>query len=80
MVTSFTRDGDPPPPRKWLQFRNEAMIRTPKQMKGFLGGCNWYSIYIPQYASLAVLLMDSLKEKYEKALEGGKYKVPKDRN
>ena len=32
------------------------MVRTPKQMKGFLGVCNWYSIYIPQYASLAAPL------------------------
>ena len=58
----------------------EALIRTPKQMKGFLGVCNWYSVYIPQYASLAAPLMDSLKEKYERSPEGGKCKVPKDRN
>ena len=58
----------------------EAMIRTPKQMKGVLGVCNSYSIYIPQYASLAALLMDSLKEKYKRAPEGSKCKVPKDRN
>ena len=56
------------------------MIRTPKQMRGFLGVCNWYSIYIPQYASLAAPLMDSLKGKYDRAPEGGKCKVPKDRN
>ena len=56
------------------------MIRTPKRMKGFLGVCNWYSIYIPQYASLAAPLMDSLKGKYERAPEGGKCKVPKDRS
>ena len=45
-----------------------------------LGVCNWYSIYIPQYASLAAPLMDSLKGKYERAPEGGNCKVPKDRN
>ena len=49
-------------------------------MKGFLGVCNWYSIYIPQYASLAAPVMDSLKGKYERSPEGGKCKVPKDRN
>ena len=53
------------------------MICTPKQMKGFLGVCNWYSIYVPQYASLAAPLMDSLKGKYERAPEGGKCKVPR---
>ena len=56
------------------------MIRSPKQMRGFLGVCNWYSIYIPQYASLAAPLMDGLKARYERAPEGGKCKFPKDRN
>ena len=46
--------------REW----SEDMIRTPKQMKSFLGICNWYSIYIPNYASLAAPLMDSLAGKY----------------
>ena len=58
----------------------EAMIWNPKQMKGFPGVCNWYSIYIPQYASLAAPLMDSLKGKYQRAPEGGKCKIPKDSN
>ena len=40
------------------------MISTPKQMKGFLGVCNWYSIYIKHYAALAAPLMDSLHGKY----------------
>ena len=58
----------------------ETLTRTRKQIKKFRGVCNWYSIYIPQYASLAAPLMDSLKEKYERAPEGGKCEVPKDRN
>ena len=41
----------------------EGLIRTSKQMKGLLGVCNWYSIYIPEYAFLAMTLIDSLKEK-----------------
>ena len=53
---------------------------TPKQMRGYLGVCNWYSIYIPQYASLAAPQMDSFKGKYQRAPEGGKCKVHKDRN
>ena len=41
---------------------------------------NWYSIHKPQYASLAAPLWDSLKGKYERAPDGGKWKVPKNRN
>ena len=71
-----------PAPEKVAAVRDwtEAMIRTPKQIKKCLGVCNWYPIYIPQYASLAAPLMDSLKGKYERAPEGRKCKVPKDRN
>ena len=58
----------------------EATIRTPKHIKGSLGICNWYSIYIPQYASLAAPLIGSLKWKYKRVPEGGKCKVSKDRN
>ena len=47
--------------REW----SEDMIRTPKQMKSFLGICNWYSIYNPNYASLVAPLMDSLAGKYK---------------
>ena len=71
-----------PAPEKVAAVRDctEAIIRTPKQMKGFLGVCNWYSIYIPQYASLGTPLMDSLKGKYERAPERGECKVLKDSN
>ena len=47
-----------------IKERSEAMISTPKQMKGFLGVCNWYSIYIKNHAALAAPLMDSLHGKY----------------
>ena len=43
---------------------SEAKISTQKQMKGFLGVCNWYSIYITNYAGLTAPLMDSLHGKY----------------
>ena len=52
------------------------MIRTPKQMKTFLGICNWYSIYIPNYASLAAPLMDSLAGKYKYDPDKCTSKVP----
>ena len=44
--------------REW----SEDIIRTPKQMKSCLG-ISLYSIHIPNYASLAALLMDSLAGK-----------------
>ena len=47
--------------REW----SKDMIRTPKQMKSFLGICNRYSIHIPNYSSLAAPLMDSLAGKYK---------------
>ena len=42
----------------------ESMIGTLQQMKGLLGVCNWYSIYISNYAALAPPLKDSLHGKY----------------
>ena len=49
------------PVREWSQ----DLIQTPKRMKSFLGICKWYPIYIPNYASLAAPLMDSLAGKYK---------------
>ena len=71
-----------PAPEKVAAVRDwtEAMIRTSEQMKEFLRVSNLYSLCIPQYASLAAPLMDSLREKYERAAEAGKCKVPKDCN
>ena len=34
-------------------------IRTPTQMKAFLGLTQWYSIYMPNYAHWAAILSDS---------------------
>ena len=58
--------------REW----SEDMIRTPKQMKSLLGICNWYSIYIPNYASLATPLMDSFAGKYKYNPDERTSKVP----
>ena len=44
---------------------SEDMIRTPRQMKSFPGICSWYSIYIPNCASLAAPLLDLLAGKYK---------------
>ena len=57
---------------KWSKDR----IRTPKQMKSFLGICKWYSIYIPNYASPAAPLMDSLAGKYKYNPDKRTRKVP----
>ena len=58
--------------RKW----SEDMIWTPKQMKGFLGICNWYLIYIRNYASLAAPLMESLPGRYKYDPDKRTSKVP----
>ena len=56
-----------PAPGKVAQVSqwSEDMIRTPTRMKSFLGICNWFSIYIPHYASLSAPLMDSLAARYK---------------
>ena len=65
-------------PRKVASVRewSQDMIRTPKQMKSFLGICNWHSTYIPTYASLAAPLMDSLAGKYKYNPDERTSKVP----
>ena len=67
-----------PAPEKFASVRewSEDMIRTPKEMKSFLGICNWYSIYIPNYASLAPPPMDSLAGKYKYDPDKRTSKVP----
>ena len=59
-------------PRKvaWVREWSQDMIRS------FLGICNWHSIYIPTYASLAAPLMDSLAEKYKYNPDKRNSKVP----
>ena len=59
-----------------MHLWSNDMIRTRKQMKSFLGISNWYSIYIPNYASLAALLMDSLAGKYKYDPDKRTSKVP----
>ena len=60
------------------------MIKTPKQMKGFLGLANWYIIYTKNFAQHAAPLMESLKGKYSEARpqgqKGHKIKVKPENN
>ena len=58
--------------REWSQNMN----RTPKHIKSFLGICNWYSIYIPTYPSLAAPLMDSVAGKHRYDPDKHTSKVP----
>ena len=58
--------------REWC----EDMIRTPKQMKSFLGIRNGYSICITNYASLAAPLMDAFAGKYKYEPDKRSSKVP----
>ena len=48
------------------------MIKTPKQMKGFLGLANWYAIYIKHFAQHDAPLMESLTGKYSEARPQGR--------
>ena len=72
------QDQPSPAPGKVAAVRewSEDMIRMPKQMKSFLGICNWYSIHIPNYTSLAAPLMDSHAGKYKYDPEKCTSKVP----
>ena len=73
-------------PSKVDAIRNRMvdMIRTPKQMQGFLVLVNGYSIYIKNYADLAAPLMQSLHGKYKHAekVQGqkGRCKIAKEDN
>ena len=54
-----------PAPSKVDAVHNWPKPKTPKQMKGFLGVVNWYSIYIRNFSNIAAPLMTSLQGKYE---------------
>ena len=71
-------------PSKVDAVRNWPKPKTPKQMKGFLGVVNWYSIYIRKFSNIAAPLMTSLQGKYERVpgVDGrkGRCRVPRERN
>ena len=73
-----------PAPSKVDAVRNWPKPKTPKQMKGFLGAVNWYSIYIRKLSNIAAPLMTSLQGKYERVprVDGrkGRCRVPRERN
>ena len=72
-----------PAPSKVDAVRNWPKPKTPKQMKGFLGVVNWYSIYIRNSSNIAAPLMTSLQGKYERVrgVDGrkGRCRVPRKR-
>ena len=73
-----------PVPSKVDAVHNWPKLKTPKQMKGFLGVVNWYSIYIRKFSNIAAPLMTSLQGKYERVpgVDGrkGRCRVPRERN
>ena len=73
-----------PAPSKVNAVRNWPKPKTPKQMKGFLGVVNWYSIYIRKFPNVAAPLMTLLQDTYERVpgVDGGKgrCRVPRERN
>ena len=58
-----------PAPSKVDAVRNWPKPKTPKQMKGFFGVVNWYSIYIRNCSNIAAPLMTSLQGKHERVPE-----------
>ena len=73
-----------PAPSKVDAVRNWPKPKTPKQMKGFLGVVNWYSIYLRNVSKNAAPLMTLLQGKYERVpqVDGhkGHCRVPRERN
>ena len=73
-----------PAPSKVDAVRNWPRPKTPKEMKGFLGIVNWYSIYIRKFSNIVAPLMTSLQGKYERVpgVDGckGRCRVPRERN
>ena len=43
--------------KKWTP----DVIKTPRQLKGFLGLAQYYAIYMPDFAKVAVPLLDQLQ-------------------
>ena len=72
------------PPSKVDAVRNWPNPETPKQMRGFLGVVNLYSVYIRKFSNIAAPLMTSLQGKYERVpgVDGrkGRCRVPRERN
>ena len=72
-----------PAPSKVDAVRNWPKPKTPKQMKGFLGVVNWYSICTRKISNIAAPLMTSLQGKYERVLgvdgRKGRCRVPRER-
>ena len=64
--------------------RNWPKPKTPKQMKGFLGGVNSFSICIRNVSNIAAPLITSLQGKYERVpgVDGrkGRCRLPMERN
>ena len=71
-----------PAPSKVDAVRNWPKPKTPKQMKGFLGVVNLYSIYIRNFSNIAAPLMTSLQGRYERVpgVDGrkGRCRVPRE--
>ena len=68
------RDGQRfPAPDKLLPIENWEMPKTLTQLRGFLGLCNYYEEYVPNYAQWAWRLMEKLKVKGKEAKAGSHF-------
>ena len=52
----ISKDGLSPPPKKLNVIKNYPRPKTVKQLQRFLGLCNWFSKFIPNFSSVALPL------------------------
>lgn len=60
---TITADGNQPQQRHLHQIQVATPPRTRKQLRSFLGLCNWLREYIPEFAAIATPLTDLLSQK-----------------
>lgn len=59
----ITQDGNQPQPEQLTQIRQATNPRSRKELRSFLGLCNWLREYIPKFAEIAAPLTDLLSGK-----------------
>ena len=64
-----------PSPGKLKALQKWELPKTLTELRGFLGFCNYYEEYVPEYAMKAWILMEKLKVKGPDAKAGSKLKL-----
>ena len=70
------RDGHRvPAPGKLKELEKWELPKTLSELRGFLGFCNYYEEYVPEYAMKAWQLMEKLKVRGPEAKAGSKLRL-----